>query len=145
MSDESKVRPYALVNGKSGLVINTVLWDGEAAVDFGNGVAAILIQDGVMVSSGYSYKDGVFTAPAPTPEDEAETERQKLLSNTSKKQSLFNQATLKISVLQDAVDLEMATDEEAAALPVWKKYRVLLSRIDANTSAEVKWPAMPDS
>ena len=49
-------------------------------------------------------------------------------------------ASERISVLQDAVDLEMATADETAALPLWKKYRVLLSRVDANTSDDVVWP-----
>ncbi|WP_343464110.1 tail fiber assembly protein [Pantoea sp.] len=43
-----------------------------------------------------------------------------------------------ISVLQDAVDLEMAIDRKSKALPSWKKYRVLLSRVDANTTQENK-------
>lgn len=45
-----------------------------------------------------------------------------------------------ISVPQDAVDLGMAVADETAALPLWKTYRVLLSRIDANTSDDVAWP-----
>jgi len=48
-----------------------------------------------------------------------------------------------IQTLQDAVDLDMATDEEKNNLIEWKKYRVLLSRIDpANTDIE-SWPAAP--
>ncbi|POW56409.1 hypothetical protein C3408_13165 [Candidatus Pantoea alvi] len=50
------------------------------------------------------------------------------------------EATHTISILQDAVDLDMATDEESTLLPLWKKYQVLLSRIDASTSEEIKWP-----
>ncbi|WP_431188850.1 tail fiber assembly protein [Escherichia coli] len=37
----------------------------------------------------------------------------------------------------------MATDAESATLPLWKQYRVLLSRIDANTDAEISWPITP--
>lgn len=42
---------------------------------------------------------------------------------------------------QDAVDAEIATDEEAAELAAWKKYRVLLMRVD--TAAPV-WPTAPE-
>ncbi|OQP30141.1 hypothetical protein B2J69_22245 [Pantoea latae] len=29
-------------------------------------------------------------------------------------------------------------------LPLWKKYRVLLSRIDGNTSQAIAWPDKPN-
>lgn len=41
---------------------------------------------------------------------------------------------------QDAVDADIATTEEATALLAWKKYRVLLMRVD--TAAPV-WPTSP--
>lgn len=50
-----------------------------------------------------------------------------------------------ISVLQDAVDLDIATTDETAALLLLEKYRVLLSQVDANTSDDVGWPIVPDS
>ena len=50
-----------------------------------------------------------------------------------------------IAVLQDAVDLEMATAEEEAALKNWKRYRVLLSRLQADAKyPDVKLPQRPD-
>lgn len=52
---------------------------------------------------------------------------------------LFDTATLRISVLQDAIDLKMAT-EEAASLTAWKKYRVLLNHIEAKTDENIEWP-----
>lgn len=59
------------------------------------------------------------------------------------KVQLMNQATSIISVLQDAVDLDMATDEEKKSLTAWKKYRVLLSRIDTSTAPDITWPDIP--
>ena len=41
---------------------------------------------------------------------------------------------------QDAVDAGIATDEEAADLAAWRKYRVLLMRVDP---ANPVWPEMP--
>lgn len=50
-------------------------------------------------------------------------------------------ADAEIAWRQDAVDYEIATTDEAAALLAWKKYRVLLMRVD--TSAP-DWPTPPE-
>jgi hypothetical protein len=55
------------------------------------------------------------------------------------------EANSQIAVLQDAVDLEMATIEEAASLKAWKKYRVLLTRAHADARyPDVTLPRRPD-
>lgn len=64
---------------------------------------------------------------------------------------LFRGATLhritvannQIAPLQDAVDLDMATDEEVRLLNAWKKYRVLVNRIDTNKAPDIQWPPQP--
>ncbi|OCQ52670.1 Caudovirales tail fiber assembly protein [Photorhabdus australis subsp. thailandensis] len=56
---------------------------------------------------------------------------------------LLRQANETLSLLQDAVDLEMATDGEKAALLEWKKYRVMLSRVDVNQAPSIEWPEVP--
>ncbi|EFG6909164.1 tail fiber assembly protein, partial [Escherichia coli] len=48
-----------------------------------------------------------------------------------------------IAPLQDAADLEIATEEEISLLEAWKKYRVLLNRVDTSTSQDIEWPALP--
>ena len=54
------------------------------------------------------------------------------------------EANWRIAVLQDAVDLEMATAEEEAALKSWRRYRVLLSRLQADAKyPDVKLPQQP--
>lgn len=45
--------------------------------------------------------------------------------------------------LQDAVDLEIATEEERSLLEAWNKYRVLLNRVDTSTAPDIEWPANP--
>ncbi|WP_241622832.1 tail fiber assembly protein [Rosenbergiella australiborealis] len=55
----------------------------------------------------------------------------------------LQQATDTINPLQDAVDLEMATDEEKAQLTAWRKYRVLLTRVDTSTAPDIDWPQAP--
>ncbi|PQQ30552.1 phage tail protein [Photorhabdus luminescens] len=61
----------------------------------------------------------------------------------SKKQQFILEASQKIAPLQDAVDLEIATKEEDAALLVWKKYRVMLNRIDISQAPDIEWPEQP--
>lgn len=61
----------------------------------------------------------------------------------SKKQSLLDEANNAIAPLQDAVDLDIATDEEIASLKEWKKYRVLLNRVDASQAPDIDWPQKP--
>ncbi|MCB5650333.1 tail fiber assembly protein, partial [Bifidobacterium breve] len=51
-----------------------------------------------------------------------------------KKARLIQEATDNIAILQDAVNLEIATNEENSQLDSWRKYRVLVSRIDTSTA-----------
>ncbi|MBW8510755.1 tail fiber assembly protein, partial [Escherichia coli] len=44
---------------------------------------------------------------------------------------------------QDAFDAEIATAEETAALSEWKKYRVLLMRVDTSKAPDILWPPQP--
>jgi hypothetical protein len=52
-------------------------------------------------------------------------------------------ATAAMAPLQDAVDLGIATDEETALLTAWKKYRVLLNRVDISKAPDIEWPEKP--
>ncbi|PHM57034.1 tail fiber assembly protein [Xenorhabdus sp. KK7.4] len=62
----------------------------------------------------------------------------------SEKRYRLSQAKEKIDIGQDAVDLDMATKEEKAALLAWKKYRVLLNRVDCSTAPDIVWPEQPE-
>ncbi len=48
-----------------------------------------------------------------------------------------------IAPLQDAVDLEIATEEENSLLEARKKYRVLLNRVNTTTAPDIEWPTVP--
>lgn len=63
---------------------------------------------------------------------------------TTQKKQLLNEATTQIDYLQDAIDAEIATDEEKALHAAWKKYRVLLNRIDVDQS-DINWPEKPNN
>lgn len=58
---------------------------------------------------------------------------------------LRESADYRIAPLQDAVDLEEATAEEAALLTLWKRYRVALNRVDTQPGwpEVVEWPTPP--
>lgn len=74
--------------------------------------------------------------PPPTKEEIvafAENEKAKLISYASER----------ILPLQDAVDLDMATESEVKELAGLKKYRVLLNRINTNDAPDVQWPEAP--
>ena len=39
----------------------------------------------------------------------------------------------------------MATDKEQTLLVAWKKYRVLLSRVNPDDAGNIIWPEVPDN
>lgn len=51
--------------------------------------------------------------------------------------AVMSEAARQIAVLQDAIDLGIATEAETQAYTEWRRYRVLLSRVRSN-------PAYPD-
>ncbi|MDK1204208.1 tail fiber assembly protein [Cronobacter turicensis] len=61
------------------------------------------------------------------------------------KYQLLLEATDAIAPLQDAVDLDIATDAEIETLKAWKKYRVLVNRVDTSKAPKIKWPEKPAS
>ncbi|UDJ84372.1 tail fiber assembly protein [Kosakonia oryzae] len=60
-----------------------------------------------------------------------------------KKAELRTAADSEIAWRQDAVDAGIATDEETTALAEWKKYRVLLMRVDTSKAPDISWPGTP--
>lgn len=136
---------YALI--KDGKIINTIVWEGPevSPMEFDEGVIYEIIRDteGNNPAIGWFFVNGVFVEPALSDEEMEEIRKSKIAQNVALKTSLMNEATQIISVLQDAVDLEIATEEEVGKLPLWKKYRVLLSRIGSDTGQEITWPKKP--
>ncbi|QHB32332.1 tail fiber assembly protein [Yersinia canariae] len=61
-----------------------------------------------------------------------------------KKTDLMSQASSAMALLQDAVDLKMATVDEVTALQSWKKYRVMLNRVDIDAAPEIDWPVVQE-
>ena len=63
---------------------------------------------------------------------------------TSQKKQLLSEANEQISYLQDAADAEIATEQETQLLAEWKKYRVLINRVDLNQAPNITFPTKPE-
>ncbi|EDI6982019.1 tail fiber assembly protein [Salmonella enterica] len=72
--------------------------------------------------------------------DEAAEAAARLREAEGTKNRLLQIASEKIAPLQDAVDLGEATDKEKASLLAWRKYRVLVNRVD---TLNPDWPEQP--
>lgn len=62
---------------------------------------------------------------------------------TAKLSALMAKANAAIAPLQDAVDIDDATEAERASLTAWKKYRIALNRLDLSAAPDIAWPAYP--
>lgn len=59
------------------------------------------------------------------------------------KKRLLAEATAAIAPLNDAVEEDMATDEELKQLKAWRTYRVMLNRVDVSKAPDITWPDKP--
>ena len=71
------------------------------------------------------------------------THEQYSIEAESQKSYLLSLATQKIAPLQDAVDLDIATEDELSQLKAWKKFRVLVNRVDTSLAPDIEWPEHP--
>lgn len=84
-----------------------------------------------------------FSVIPPVLRDYVKTHAVETEEAEAKKQTLMDEAGNKIKPLEDAVDLGIATDDETASYTAWRKYRVLLSRIDTSAAPDIVWPDRP--
>lgn len=74
------------------------------------------------------------------------TKEQLVANAEAEKSSLLALARISIAPLQDAVDIEDATDEEIAMLKKWKQFSVAVNRVDtskASANNPIKFPEIP--
>ncbi|OCA55993.1 tail fiber assembly protein [Photorhabdus namnaonensis] len=91
---------------------------------------------GKILSSGEDSLPCWEDIPPPTKEELiaiAESQKAQFISLTNEK----------ITPLSDAVELDIATDEEMLLLKEWKKYRIMLNRVDTSNAPEIDWPTPP--
>lgn len=119
--------------------------------DIANGGLSLLPADCVPITDEEAY---IIQNPPPTPAQVLASQSAKLQGFTQTANAQKTALTGRISTLNDAIDMEMATPAEEAELPVrtaqlkqWKTYAVLLGRVTAQTGwpAVVVWPVQPIS
>ncbi|MFD3238439.1 tail fiber assembly protein [Rahnella perminowiae] len=57
--------------------------------------------------------------------------------------SKISEATIRINILQDEIDLDLSTGAGVAELKVWKAYRIALNRLDLSAAPDIEWPQYP--
>jgi len=92
--------------------------------------------EGKLIACGADMLPCLTDQPLPTAEE--------LISQAEDKRSrLRAEADTAIQPLQDASDLGITTDDEASQLLAWKKYRVMLMRLDTKDAENIIWPEQP--
>lgn len=71
------------------------------------------------------------------------TKEEIIFNNKINKDNLLSEANEKIKILEDIIELEMQEANEEEQLKAWKRYRILLTRIDVNQS-DIEWPPKPE-
>lgn len=91
---------------------------------------------GKLIACGVDLRPCLTEQPLPTAHE--------LISLAEDKRSrLRAEADTIIQPLQDANDLGIATDDEANQLIAWKKYRVMLMRVNTEDAENIIWPEQP--
>lgn len=124
--------PVALYNTE---ITSTV---PDSAVEISDDQYATLIagqENGKIISTDENGFPCLVEPPQPT-------QAELIASAEAKKVVLRAIADAEIAWRQDAVDVGIATDEETVALAEWKKYRVLLMRVDT-AAPDINWPLHP--
>lgn len=94
-------------------------------------------------SAGYVIQPDEHGRPAAV--DLVLTAEEIIAKNKLEKQKRLDTANKTIEILQDIIDLEMSSGDEADQLKLWKRYRVLLTRVDVNSAdVDVDFPLPPD-
>ncbi|MEN4605657.1 tail fiber assembly protein [Pantoea agglomerans] len=92
---------------------------------------------GKLIACGADLRPCLTEQPLPAAEE--------LISQAENKRiRLRAEANTIIQPLQDAVDLGIATGDEASQLIAWKKYRVMLMRVNTDDAESIKWPEKPE-
>ena len=126
---------YAVI--ENGTVVNVVLWDGEAEwnPDAGEAVKT----DGT-VSIGWSYKDGVFSAP-PVPEP---SQKELIASAEQEQASRLDAAKSAIVIWQTKLLMgRKLSDAESTQLNAWMDYIDAVTAVDTSKAPNITWPTAP--
>ncbi|WP_458725641.1 tail fiber assembly protein [Pseudomonas mandelii] len=115
-------------------------FEQEDAPDFAENLVIVEITDlAPMPEEGWSYEGGDFMPPPPPTAEEIMARIQAKIAVERQ------QADDAIAPLQDAVDIDDATDTEILLLKNWKKFRVALNRLadQPGYPTSIEWPPVP--
>lgn len=126
---------YAIVETATGIVLNTIVWDGGAELAPDEGCTVI---ETTTAGPGWTYKDGEFSAPPVEPPTSDEI----LAANVEAFSALKNQASLAMTPLLLSLQLGDATAAETAAAKKWQAYSRALRAVDL-TVDKPAWPVAP--
>lgn len=132
---------YAVI--ENGMVVNVIVWDGEAEFTVPDNQQLINISDiSEQPGIGWVYSDGGFTAP-PT----QERSHDELVADAEqKKQSLIDAAMVNISVIQLKLQAgRKLTQEETTRLNVVLDYIDAVTATDTSTAPDVIWPELQEA
>lgn len=91
---------------------------------------------GKLIACGADLRPCLTDLPLPTADE--------LISQAEDKRSrLRAEADTIIQPLQDASDLEIASEDESRQLIAWKRYRVMLMRVSTQNVEKIIWPDQP--
>jgi len=129
-----------------GYVLNQVDAACSVAISYADGVLAVSVaKDGEPADLSHSITLHVAVEslppqemPVPQPIDPLERAQAEIAR-------LRAVADYAVAPLQDAVDVDEATETDVAALKAWKKYRVALKRVpdQAGYPGSIDWPEVP--
>lgn len=131
---------WAVINVSTGIVENTILWDGSAESGWAppDGYIAVETDVGAI---GWSYLDGVFSPPPPEPQIPL-TPEEILSINQSHQSSLLLLAGQQMAPVLVSLQLGDATDDETVIAKKWQAYYRALLQVDL-TVEPAEWPEPP--
>ncbi|MBI6548913.1 tail fiber assembly protein [Xenorhabdus lircayensis] len=100
-------------------------------------VASYYVPQDISIDGSWQYSDGKII-------HRVYTQQELRQQAESQKQRLMNVAREKIDIYQDVVGFDMATEAEKTALADWRKYRILLYRVDCSIAPRIRWPEQPE-
>lgn len=129
-----------------GYVINQMDAGASVATSFADDVLLVSVaKDGEPADLLHSITLHVSVEEAPVPQPPEPVPADPLQQAQEKVARQRAIADAAIAPLQDAVDLEEATEAEVALLKEWKRFRVALNRLPEQEGypTTIDWPALP--
>lgn len=125
---------YAVVS--DGVVINTVLWDGDVKWHPEQGGAIVAGDD---VGIGWLYEEGKFTPP-PSP---SLTHEEHVVIAEQKKSELISLVATTTAMWRAELLLGVIGDEDKSKLNEWILFHREVQSIDTEMAPDIEWPELP--